>query len=97
MLALFIIGLIFFGVVIRGWALSTLWAWFLVPIGLPAIGIATALGISVIIGLFTVHLNHDKIKVDKSSNSDVLTIILTKAIGGPLMSVFLGWIITLFM
>lgn len=97
MLALFVIGLVFFGVVIRGWALSTLWAWFLVPIGLPAIGIATALGISVIIGLFTVHLNNDKIKVDKNSSSDMIGTIIAKAIGGPLVSVFIGWIITLFM
>lgn len=97
MAALFVIGLIFVGVVLRGWALSTLWAWFLVPIGVPAIGIATALGISVIIGLFTVHLNNDKIKISNKSSPELIGNVLAKAIGGPLMSVFVGWVITLFM
>jgi hypothetical protein len=31
-----------------GLVLKTLWVWFLVPIGLPAIGVATAIGVSII-------------------------------------------------
>lgn len=33
-----------------GWAVSTLWGWLMVPLGLPAIGIAHAAGISLLLG-----------------------------------------------
>jgi hypothetical protein len=31
---------------LRGFVVFTLWGWFLIPLGLPAIGIAHAMGIS---------------------------------------------------
>lgn len=39
--------------IIRGFVLSYLWTWFLVPFGLPEIGVAWAIGISMIIGYLT--------------------------------------------
>lgn len=96
MAALFLFGLLFVGIVLRGWALSTLWAWFLVPMGAPAITITTALGISVIIGLFTSHLNRETVKVGDKSVADLFTTVIAKSIGGPLMSVLVGWIVLLF-
>ncbi len=36
---------------LNGWALSVMWGWFLVPLGLPPIGMAMAIGIGSIIGL----------------------------------------------
>jgi hypothetical protein len=30
----------------RGWVLSVMWGWFLVPLGLPTIGIAQAMGVA---------------------------------------------------
>jgi len=41
--------------VLRGWVLSYLWLWFLVPVGVPAIGVAHAMGMSLLISLFTSH------------------------------------------
>jgi hypothetical protein len=38
--------------IVDGWALSTLWGWFIVPLGVPAIGIAHAFGISCTVSLF---------------------------------------------
>jgi len=37
----------------RGWVLTILWMWFIVPLGVPEIGIAHAWGISMIIGMLT--------------------------------------------
>jgi hypothetical protein len=38
---------------LRGLILSQVWSWFIVPFGLPSIGIAWALGISIMISLLT--------------------------------------------
>ncbi len=35
----------------KGYVLSTLWRWFAVPVGLPAIGVSTGLGFTLLIGL----------------------------------------------
>jgi len=37
----------------RGFVLTYLWAWFVVPFGAPAIGVAWAIGISLIVGYLT--------------------------------------------
>lgn len=34
-----------------GYVISTMWRWFLVPLGVPSIGVAHALGIAVTIGM----------------------------------------------
>lgn len=39
--------------IIRGFALSYLWGWFIVPFGLPEIGVAWAIGISMIVAYLT--------------------------------------------
>jgi hypothetical protein len=40
-------------VVLRGFVLSRLWGWFIVPLGLPSIGIAQACGIALILGFLS--------------------------------------------
>jgi hypothetical protein len=42
----FAIALILLLIIQQAWAISVLWGWFIVPLGLPAIGIAAAIGIS---------------------------------------------------
>ncbi len=42
-------------IIITGLLLSVFWGWFLVPIGLPAIGIAQALGVSLVVSIMTNH------------------------------------------
>jgi hypothetical protein len=36
---------------LKGYVLATLWTWFLVPVGVPRIGIAAALGIGTLLSL----------------------------------------------
>lgn len=52
---------------VKAWVLSAVWAWFIVPVGLPAIGVAHAVGImltySAIRGLS--HADMYAIKQDK--------------------------------
>lgn len=51
----------------RGIVLSSLWLWFVVPLGVKPVGTAQALGISMLISLFTFRL--DKTKKDKDDET----------------------------
>ena len=53
---------------VSGWAISTLWAWFVVPLGVVAIGFWHALGLSCLIVFFKLDLK----KADPSKFSEVL-------------------------
>lgn len=49
----------------EGFIAKTLWAWFITPFGLPAIGIAHALGIALFVSIFkTVQYNKDEKPTD---------------------------------
>lgn len=48
---LFSVTAILFFYVLDGWVLSTLWEWFVVPLGLPSIGIPHAVGLLAIASL----------------------------------------------
>jgi hypothetical protein len=75
-------------IALNGWAISVMWAWFIVPFGLPQIGIAHAAGISALAGLF---------KSSAPKNDDDFITVAGKAIFFPLFILFFGWIIHLFM
>lgn len=76
------------------WALSTLWAWFIVPIGFPAIGWAHAYGIMMLLNLFKLKASDFDTKIDtgfEESIKRLLFFILTYTI-----AVGFGWITLLF-
>jgi dolichyl-phosphate-mannose--protein O-mannosyl transferase len=90
-----VVGLIVVATLWRAWVLTVLWVWFLVPLGAPAITIATAIGISLVAGMFTTHL-----QTKSDSEKDVSALVgkaLGHAIGGPAIVLFIGWVVTLFM
>lgn len=68
----------------QGWAISTLWGWFIVPLGVPAIGIASAIGIAI---TFSV-LRYSHNKTDEGDKWERMArLVLT-----PVIAVCLGWI-----
>jgi hypothetical protein len=52
------------GIVVNGWLLSLLWLWFAVPLGAPRIGIAHAIGVSLLVRVIT----YDPDLTDKGEN-----------------------------
>ena len=48
-----ILGLLYVAVLIlvRAWCITKLWAWFVVPMGLPAIGLLAAIGLTMTISV----------------------------------------------
>jgi hypothetical protein len=95
-----LIAVLFFAVymvvasILRGWVLSILWAWFVVPFGCPHIDIAHAIGISMVVSFLTYqHIESDS---DKSGLEQTIAL----CVSGLLQSLFalgLGWIVHSFM
>jgi len=50
----FIAGIMVVSCLLRGWVLSILWRWFMVPtLGLPALSVPQAIGIALVVGMLT--------------------------------------------
>lgn len=74
----------------RGFVLSLLWAWFIVPLfGLPALSIPYAIGLSIVVGF----LSHQAGKVDDDQNWGSA---VTVAALYPALALLAGWIVTKF-
>lgn len=72
----------------QGWAISTLWGWFLVPLGVPAIGIAASIGIAITLSVLVSRYR----KTDDDDKWGVLLYAFVR----PLVLVFIGWIVKQF-
>lgn len=88
---MFALSTIVVAIVLRAWVLTVLWGWFLVPLGIPEVSIPTAIGIALILGLFTQHLAKEENK-----EKNIIADIGIRAIGAPIVSLVLGWIVTFF-
>ena len=90
-----LISLAFFPVQIfwSGFVLSILWGWFVVPLGISAIGIAHAAGLSVLLRMVTR-------KVDMVGGEDPVERAgwqIGVGVLAPAMGLAVGWILHLFM
>ena len=82
-----VIGLFIGAVILRGWALSTLWGWFAVPIfHLPALSIPQAIGVSIVVSLLTYQRIPEGAK-DKKWDPIAHSVLV------PLFAVWVGWIV----
>jgi len=75
----------------QGWSISTLWNWFVAPLGAPEIGIVTATGLALVVGA----LRMRKSKNRDETNADRYEAIASLVIVPP-AAVFMGWIIKTF-
>ena len=69
-----------------GWVLTKLWAWFIEPLGVPAIRLWAAIGLSMTIGFLTKQHAHDERKPLE---------VLGGFIVYPLLTLFLGYLVHL--
>lgn len=75
-------------VVLKGFVLKVLWGWFIVPLGVVAITIPNALGLSVIIAFLIYTIPSKKINLEE---------LMTYSIGVSLFALLFGFIVQLFM
>lgn len=81
-----VIGIITLAVIWRGFVLSVMWGWFLVPIGLPNIGLALAIGISATVAMMTHQATQS---TEKSDGGKALIALFV----GPLLLLGIGWVV----
>ena len=86
-------------VILRGWVLTVMWGWFMVPVfNAPSISIAAGLGISMIVSFLTSeHKPATKSETPKSEAWLRLAEQLVFAILYPLLTLAVGYIVQLFM
>ena len=86
------VGMIALEMLLKGFVLIKLWSWFIVShFGLDPLSIPIGLGLSLVISLLTYQGRHMK-----NHELDVAHICVS-AFLNPLIALFVGWIITLFM
>ena len=73
---------------LKGFVLSRLWLWFMVPLGVMPITLAHAYGLAVMIALFTVHQKADA----EAKGGGIIYLAFRMNIGGPLIVWFIGWL-----
>jgi hypothetical protein len=81
---------------LRGLVLVSLWGWFVVPLGVPGIGIAHAIGISILASLFLFGLATDKSSEEQEGWVKVIHAFV-KALAGSLFAWGMGAIVHGFM
>lgn len=90
-----VIGLVLIPLIamFQGWVLTVLWGWFVVPtFRAPELSIAVAIGLTLIVDMFK---GYDIKTQEKSTNDKLVEAIATIIV--PLVFLFLGWIVHLFM
>jgi len=78
--------------ILRGWVLLNMWTWFILPLGAPEINLAHALGLSTTLYLMngmevSTEENSDEEKIKKFAQGVIILLI----------TLFIGWIIQMFM
>lgn len=96
-----ICGLIVFGSVFRGYALSVLWGWFIVPtFDVQPLSIAPAIGIAMMVNYLTYHVTSDVGKENMYAIEESPNMILAKTFAldflKPAVIIGFGWIVHLF-
>lgn len=76
-----IVAISVISVLLRGWVLTILWGWFLVPLGAKAITIPLALGLSGTIGMFTIDVKRERAPILEALVASIVVSILSLAIG----------------
>ena len=82
------------GSMLRGWVFSVLWGWFIVPLGGPHIGIAHAIGISMVVSFLT--YQHQDASDGKSASDTAITVIVIGVVQA-FMALAMGYVVHSFM
>ena len=91
-----LLALLVLGSIWRGYALTVLWAWFVVPVfHLPVLSIAPAIGLSLIVSFLT-YQSDAKTPTDDSA-TDAFVKATLSTILMPLAALCIGWIVHQFM
>jgi len=92
---LFVLLTIPFFALLRGWVISIMWGWFVVPVfHLPVLGVLQAIGLALVAGMM---LGHSSAKINKDKSLLTLVGEFIVIAFSPFVALFIGWIIHSFM
>jgi ABC-type Fe3+ transport system permease subunit len=92
-----LVGTMVLAYLANGWALMTLWGWFISEtFALPALSIVQAIGISIVVGFLTSKYSDTQHK-DESKGWEAFFKTASYSIIGPVVAVAVGWIVKGFM
>lgn len=86
-----------FTILLRGFVLTQLWHWFLVPLGLREISLAHAYGLSILIALFTSHTASSSKEDQEKGIAYLVFKMVFMGFAMPLIMWFFGWVCYCFM
>lgn len=70
--------------ILRGWVLSLLWGWYVTPLGVPAIGVVQAIGLTWLVGLLTATPSRNR-------DDDDLVYATAFSLTVSLLALAIGW------
>lgn len=74
----------------RGWVLSYLWKWFLVPIGFPELSLPQCIGIALAVAFLT-HQHQREAEDKRTDNEKIVAGVIY--VLGPMITLGFGWIV----
>ena len=93
LVGIFVVPLTAYGILVTGFVATKLWSWFLVPLGLPSIGILHAAGIATLVRLFTAENpfaaqdSAERVPEDKKMSRTITLILI------PWATLLIGYIV----
>jgi len=81
---------------VNGWALMTLWGWFVIPVfGLPSLSIVQAIGVALVVSFLTKHT--DTSVQQKRSTGEAIGFLVGSSFFLPVITVAIGYVVHQFM
>lgn len=74
----------------RAYVIARLWAWYMVPLGVPAVGVVQAYGVSLVIGIVTGAAYRDATKREAEDDAAIVKRIVGVAVMSGFALLF-GW------
>lgn len=91
-----IFGIVSISWLLRGYVLSVLWRWFMVPtLGLPVLSVPQAIGIALVVGMLTHQNYHYPEKEDEKTSTKVTRFL--EPFLAPFATLLVGWIVRQYM
>lgn len=92
-----IVALLVLSSLLRGYTLSVLWGWFMVPtLGLPHLSVVQAIGIAMVVSFLTYHDTSDIPKKERSTGEAIASGV-SLAVLYPLIALLFGWVVHQYM
>ena len=94
MIAAAMLSLVAIGAVWRGYVLTILWGWFVVPtFGMSPLALVPAIGLSVVVGYLTHQYTPKAVKPEDDGKWDETVRAISHILRQPVFALLVGWVV----